>query len=85
MNREGAPGRGEFGNAPRGRSPEAGRKSLETHRKEFLKKYDANGDGKLDATEREAIGRDIEEGKLPPPPLAPPQPPNEPPPLRARE
>lgn len=78
MNREGSPPRSEFGNAPRGRSSEMARKPLETHRKEFLKKYDANGDGKLDAPEREAIGRDIEEGKLPPPPLAPPQAPGEP-------
>lgn len=85
MNREGAPGRGEFGNPPRGRVPEAGRRSSDAHRQELIKKYDANGDGKLDATEREAIGRDIEEGKLPTPPLRPQQAPGEPQPPRAPE
>lgn len=35
---------------------------------ELLQKYDANQDGKLDDTERAAIRKDIEEGKLQPPP-----------------
>lgn len=50
---------------------------MEERRSEFLKKYDANGDGKLDSAEREQIGKDIEEGKLPPPPMRPNAPPNE--------
>ena len=78
MDREGGPERGQFRPGPRGPggpNTELGRKAMEEHRREFIKKYDANGDGKLDPSEREAIGRDIEDGKLPPPPLAPPQPP----------
>ena len=54
------------------------RQELEVRRREFIKKYDADGDGKLSSSEREAIGRDIEEGKLPPPPLAPAHPPGKP-------
>jgi hypothetical protein len=80
MDREGGPERGQFGAGPRGpesRNAELGRKAVEMHRLELIKKYDANGNGKLDPAEREAIGRDIEEGKLPPP-LLPPQPPRVP-------
>jgi hypothetical protein len=66
----GPPGRG-FGGPP---DPDTARQRIEEHRKEFLKRYDKNNDGKLDASEREAIGRDIEEGKLLPPPPAPPAP-----------
>lgn len=55
-----------------GPNSEEGRVMLENNRREFLKKYDANSDGKLDSAEREAIGRDIEDGKLPPPPPPPP-------------
>ncbi len=80
-------GPGPHGFGPRGRGfggppdPAAARAMIEERRKEFLKHYDANKDGKLDAAEREAIGRDIEEGKLLPPPPAPPppQPPAQPP------
>lgn len=77
------PGPGPRGFGPQRRGwggppdPEGARKMLEERRKEFLKRYDKNNDGKLDAAEREAIGRDIEEGKLPPPPL-PPAPPDKP-------
>lgn len=81
MDREGGPERGQFGPGPHGPgrpNTEQGRKAMAEHRREFIKKYDINGDGKLDSAEREAIGRDIEEGKLPPPPLAPPQPPRPP-------
>ena len=81
MDRDGGPEGGQFGVGPRGPAgpnAEFGRKGMEMRRREFIKKYDANGDGKLDSTEREAIGRDIEEGRLPPPPLAPPQPPGGP-------
>lgn len=73
-----APGAGPHGLGPQGRGfggppdPEAHRQMIEERRKEFLKRYDKNNDGKLDAAEREAIGRDIEEGKLLPPPPAPP-------------
>jgi len=35
--------------------------------RDFLKKHDANGDGRLDSAEREAIVKDIKDGKLPPP------------------
>jgi len=66
--------RRSFGPGPRGfgrPDSEEGRKMLEEHRREFLKKYDTNGDGKLDPAEREAIGKDIEDGKLPPPPMPP--------------
>jgi hypothetical protein len=69
------PDRPPFGPDPRGfgrPDSEEGRKALEEHRREFLKNYDANSDGKLDSAEREAIGKDIEDGKLPPPP--PPRP-----------
>jgi hypothetical protein len=72
---DGAPNRPLFGPGPRGfgrPDSEEGRKALEEHRREFLKNYDANSDGKLDSAEREAIGKDIEDGKLPPPP--PPRP-----------
>ncbi|MDW8307939.1 MAG: hypothetical protein RMK20_01045 [Verrucomicrobiales bacterium] len=62
------PQRRGFGGPP---DPEAHRAMIEERRKEFLKGYDKNNDGKLDAAEREAIGRDIEEGKLPPPPAGP--------------
>ena len=78
--REGGPERGQFGpgpGGPGGQGRELGRNAIESHRREFIKKYDVDGDGKLNSAEREAIGRDIEEGKLPPPPLAP-QPPREP-------
>lgn len=73
FNRDGGPERRPFGPGPQPRGfgrpdSEEGRKMLEEHRREFLKKYDANGDGKLDSAEREAIGKDIEDGKLPPPP-----------------
>ena len=72
--RDGGPDRPPFGPGPRGfGGPDSaeGQKMLEEHRREFLKKYDANTDGKLDAAEREAIGKDIEDGKVPPPPLPP--------------
>jgi hypothetical protein len=73
-------GRGDLGRPPLGPGPhglgrpdsEEGRKMMEEHRRAFLKRYDKNGDGKLDSAEREAIGKDIEEGKLPPPPPPPP-------------
>jgi hypothetical protein len=75
MRRDGGPGRGEFRGGPRGGEAGPNRRPVEELRQEFLKRYDANGDGKLDAAEREAIGRDIEDGKLmPPPPSAPPPP-----------
>lgn len=75
---QGRPERPPFGPGPRGFGPQgrgfggppdadAPRLRLEERRKEFLKRYDTNNDGKLDAAEREAIGRDIEEGKLMPP------------------
>jgi len=67
-------GRPPFGHGPRdfaGPDSEEGRKMLEAHRREFIKKYDVNNDGKLDSAEREAIGKDIEDGKLPPPPPPP--------------
>jgi hypothetical protein len=38
--------------------------------KEILEKYDLNKDGKLDDKEREALHKDVEEGKAPPPPFA---------------
>ncbi len=72
MDREAGPGQ-PLGPGPRGFGPssEEGRKMAEAHRRDIIKKYDANNDGKLDSSEREAIGKDIEEGKLPPPPLPP--------------
>src|ERR1041384_3418736 len=48
--------------------PGAGRPDPEMRRKMLLEKYDANHDGKLDDTERAAIGKDIEDGKFGPPP-----------------
>jgi len=43
-----------------------------------LKKYDTDGNGKLDSKEREQLGKDVENGNLPPPPPAlPDAPPNE--------
>jgi len=69
--------RPRFGPPSRGFAPldsEEGRNMLDERRRELIKKYDVNGDGKLDSAEREAIGKDIEDGKLPPPP----------PPLHAR-
>jgi hypothetical protein len=48
---------------PRGGGPQGG-----PRHEELLKKYDANGDGKLDESERAAIRKDIEDGKLQPPP-----------------
>lgn len=82
--REGGSDRGQI--APRpdrsgGPSGEQRRNLIETQRRELIKKYDADGDGKLSGSEREAIGRDIEDGKLPPPPFAP-QAPREPQPRR---
>ena len=70
--RDGGPER-RFGPGPHGfggPNSEAGRKMLEERRREFIKQYDLNGDGKLDSAEREAIGKDIEDGKLLPPPPA---------------
>jgi len=75
FDRDRGPDRPPFGPGPRGLGrpdPGEGRKAVEAHRREFLKKYDTNDDGKLDSAEREQIGRDIENGKLPPPPLPPP-------------
>jgi hypothetical protein len=72
--RMGGPEQPPFGPGPRDfvrPDNEEGRKMLEEHRREFIKKYDANNDGKLDSAEREAIGKDIEDGKLPPPPPLP--------------
>jgi hypothetical protein len=74
MDRDGGPDRGQF--APglgdsSGQHREFARKSIEAQRHELIKKYDSDGDGKLSASEREAIGRDIEDGKLPPPFLPP--------------
>lgn len=77
FDREGGPERPSFGPAPHGfgrPDSEQGRKMLEERRRDFLKRYDANGDGKLDAAEREAIGKDIEDGKLPSPPPLPQRP-----------
>jgi hypothetical protein len=72
LGRDGRPDRPAFGFGPRGfgrPDSEERQKALAEHRRELIKHYDANGDGKLDSTEREAIGKDIEDGKLPPPPL----------------
>jgi EF hand len=72
--RDGGPEERRFGPGPRrfaGPSSEGRRKMLEERRHEFIRQYDVNGDGKLNATEREAIGKDIEDGKLLPPPLPP--------------
>jgi hypothetical protein len=51
--------------------------------KEILEKYDANGDGRLDETEHEAVRKDIEAGILQPPP--PPEGPIGPPPPNPKE
>lgn len=86
MRREDGPERGGFRGAPGGSGAPQNRRPLEEVRKEFLKHYDANADGKLDAAEREAIGRDIEDGKLlPPPPRRPNAPSGEPQPPRPPE
>lgn len=72
--RDGGPEERRLGPGPRGfggPSSEGGRKMLEERRREFIRQYDVNGDGKLNAAEREAIGKDIEDGKLLPPPLPP--------------
>ncbi len=71
---DGGPDRPPMARGPRGfgrPDSEEGKQMAARHRQEFIKKYDANGDGKLDAPEREAIGKDIEDGKLLPPPLPP--------------
>ena len=75
MDHDGGPDRGQFapGNdGPGGPNREFARKNIEAARHELIKKYDSDGDGKLSASEREAIGRDIEDGKLLPP-MPPPQ------------
>jgi hypothetical protein len=64
--RPGGPGGQGFGpgRGPRGGGgPQGG-----PRHEEMLKKYDANGDGKLDETEHATIRKDIEDGKLQPPP-----------------
>jgi len=69
---DGGPERPPFGLGPRGfgRPDSAeGKQMAEQLRQELIKQYDVNGDGKLDSSEREAIGKDIEDGKLLPPPL----------------
>ena len=74
IGRDGDPERPPIARDPRGfgrPDSEAGKQMAAQHRQVLIKKYDANGDGKLDAAEREAIGKDIEDGKLLPPPLPP--------------
>ena len=76
MDREGGPNRDQVApgpGGPGGANREFARKSMEARRRELIKRYDADGDGKLSGSEREALGRDIEEGKVPLP-LPPPQP-----------
>lgn len=85
MRRDDGPERGEFRRSQHAGNAAQNRRPLEEVRKDFLKQYDANADGKLDATEREAIGRDIENGKLLPPPPPPSFPSGEPQPPRPPE
>jgi hypothetical protein len=41
---------------------------MKANRAEILKKYDANGNGRLDPEERAAFRQDVEDGKIQPPP-----------------
>ncbi len=66
----GRPGGPGFGPGPRGLRG-AGGPDFGPRHQELLDKYDANKDGKLDAAEHEAIRKDIESGKLQPPPFGP--------------
>jgi hypothetical protein len=64
-------GRGPGGpNGPGGPGGPGGRNGpgFGPRHQEIMDQYDVNHDGKLDATEREAIQKDIDSGKLPPPP-----------------
>jgi Ca2+-binding EF-hand superfamily protein len=46
------------------RPPGAGRPGTPARREELLRRYDANGDGQLDETERAAFEQDVKDGKV---------------------